>query len=81
MRKPGIVSQMSMIRMISESIEAAEEAGDRPEDASDREAHGHRDDADQKRVAGAVDDARELVAPELVETEGVLRRGPGQQPP
>ena len=41
---------------------AADVAGDRAEHEPDREADGDRDDADQQRVAGAVDDARELVA-------------------
>ena len=60
--------------MITESIDAAEVAGDRAEDEADREADRDGDDADQQRVAGAVDDPRELVAPERVEAEPVVGR-------
>ena len=61
--------------------DAAEVAGDRAEEQPDRQADGDRDDADQQRVARAVDDARELVAAELVEAEPVLRRRAGQHVP
>ena len=52
----------------------ADVARDRAEHHADREADRDRDDADQERVAGAVEDPRELVAPLLVDPEPVVGR-------
>src|SRR5207248_6885999 len=52
--------------------DAAEETRDRPEDKPDREPDRDRDDADDEREPRAVEDARELVAAELVDAEPVL---------
>ena len=59
--------------------EPADVARDRAEDHSDGEADRDRDDADQQRVAGPVDDARELVSPERVDAEPMVERRAGQQ--
>ncbi len=72
--RPGIASMMSIARMITRVDDAAEVAGDRAEQQPDREPDGDRDDADQERVARAVDDPRELVAAELVDAEPVRAR-------
>ena len=66
---------MSMQRMIT-SRPAAEVAGDRAEHEADRQADRDGDDADQKREPRAVEDARELVAAELVDAEQMVRRRP-----
>ena len=55
----------------------ADVARDRAEHHADREADRDRDDADQERVARAVEDPRELVAPLLVDSEPVLGRRAG----
>ena len=56
---------------------AAEEAGDGPDERAERQADRHRDDADQQRQAGAVEDPRQLVAPEVVDAEQVVQRRAG----
>ena len=80
--RPGIASMMSIMRMITLSIDAAEVAGDRAEHEADREARPSTDDdADQERVARAVEDPRELVAAERRRPRtSASDDGPGQQP-
>ena len=65
----GMASRMSIKRITTRVGPAAEVAGDRAEQHPDREPDGHGHDADDERVPGAVDDARELVAAELVDAE------------
>ena len=59
----------------------ADVARDRAEHHADREADRDRDDADQERVARAVEDPRELVAPLLVDPEPVVGRRAGAAAP
>src|SRR4029079_14490462 len=51
--------------------------GDRAEHEADREARGDGDETDHERVAGPVDDPRELVAAEGVEPHRVRLRRAG----
>ena len=64
------------MRMSSVVDPAAEGPGDQPDRHADARADRQRDDADQQRVAGAVDDAAELVAAELVQAERELTGRP-----
>ena len=58
-----------MIRMMSVSIAAAEVAGHRAERDADERREDDDAEADAQRDARAPDDAREHVAPEVVEAE------------
>ena len=56
---------------------AAEVAGDGTEQPTGDQGQGHRDDPDEERHAGAVDDPGEHVTAEIVEAEPVLLGRPG----
>ena len=73
-RNPGIASMMSMQAHDDRIDAAAQVARDRSQNGAEGEAHDHRHDADQERVARAPHDPRQLVAAELVEPEPVIGR-------
>ena len=76
--RPGTASITSVMRMMTRVDPAAERAGEQTEGGTDGGADGQRDHTDDQRGAGAVEDAREHVAPALVEARASARReGPG----
>ena len=80
--RPGIASMTSISAHDQRVDEAADVARDRAEHEADREPDRDRDDADEQREAGAVEDPRELVAAELVDAEpGAATTGRGSSPP